>query len=264
MRFWKPVKQLGVLVALLLAGLQVWDWVNKPSQKLEADVQYGPFLLPPQVEAQFTRNQALVFEPWISPLVERTLLEDGVSEKSVPRLANRLSGDVRQHLRNSLTLNLPSSISGLRGLWRASVRNGGSQPLQAVRLVLPLSATVIVEREGANPTQRDVDSIIELETVHPREVVRITAWAKSEPIHPTEETVRLTHASGTGTVFIQQPVGAVGQFVDRYWPLILFVLAALLPLLIPIFSQLRWSSATPTRRTGESSGPAEPPPPHDG
>lgn len=246
MRFWKYVKQLGVVLAVLLAGLQVWDWVIKPSQKLEAEIQYGPFVLPPQVEAQFAKNQAVAFGPWIAPLVERTLTEDGISEKSIPRMAIHLNSEVQRHLRDALTLQLPPSVSGLHGFWRAAVRNGGSQPLQGVRLVLPLSAFVIVEREGSAPVQRDVDSVIDLETVHPHEFVRVTAWAKSEPFHPTDETVRLTHASGTGTVSFQQPVGAVGQFVDRYWPPLLFTLPLLFVFLLSFLERV--SSSPPTKR----------------
>src|SRR6266699_4994357 len=52
---WKIIKLLGLGLTVLLALTQIWDWANKPSTKLSAQVQFGPFLMPPTVREEFDK-----------------------------------------------------------------------------------------------------------------------------------------------------------------------------------------------------------------
>lgn len=254
MSFWKLIKQAGILQALSLAALQVWDLITRPSQKLEAEVVYGAFEMPPQIDSLLQLNQEIARGEWVAPTVEKALADSEVPNKYIARIVSRVTWALRDNLRGTIATHLPSSASSLHGLWRVAVSNGGSQPLPGTRLVLPFSSFVVIEREGAKPVPREVDSTIDLDTVHPGEVVRVTAWAKSEPRRPTNESVRLSYATGTGSVYFQHPAGSVGQFADKYWVPLALILPWGLLLLLPLLGR---SSSRPQKRA-ENPVDAEP------
>lgn len=244
-------KSVQVFVAFLAAVLsitQLWDWFAKPTQQLEAEVQFGPVLLPPSLAYQFEKLQPIVAGDWIEPLIHSSFARHGPAPKGADRLAQEITRELRYKLLDNVPTSVPSDVTNLSGYWRATVRNMGSQPLQGVRLVLPYTTVVRVEREGAPSAARSIDSVIELDVVHPRDVVRVTGWSEVEPSLANENSIRITHANGVGTVIINRPVGMIGRFADQYFPVLLISL----PLLLLILLQARsYSRSVSSRKPPE-------------
>ena len=261
MRVPTSVQVIVGLLAAVLSVTQLWDWFVKPSQQLEADIQFGPFGLPPALDAYFDKLQPVIAGDWIEPLVRSSIGRAVPAQKDADRIARDVAREVQFRLRDSVPTRIPIEVTTLTGYWRATVRNTGSQPLQGVRLVLPHSTFVQVERDGGPAVRRNVDAVIDLDVVHPRDVLRVTAWSKIEPGIATEGDVRLTHAGGVGTLTIHRPVGILGRLTDQYaFPAVMLLMlgACITGLVLSARPTVKTKPALDPSSEGATSGRGKP------
>src|ERR1700726_2730453 len=109
--FWRWLGRLGVAAAFVLSGIHIWDRVTRPSETLEAQIQSGPFVLPPQIAAVFAYDGELVGGKWIGPVLRESLREVGVAR--VPDdLVPALTGNTKLYL-EELSVRLGKSVESI-------------------------------------------------------------------------------------------------------------------------------------------------------
>lgn len=219
----KPTKKKTVLrwggyvtaIAVTLVALtQLVDWIGgwfaEPSSNLVAEVTFGEFHVPPYITDEL--------ETLADPEVLKSTLIDYLGEELPDELVSRLVGHLSRDLQGRLQMSVlwPLHRETL-GYWSVDVRNDGTKAVEAVNIKLPYAIYASIKRESGDAEHRKTPELIPLGEIQPREEVQIIAWTRHTlsskfPSGYWGNQIRLTHASGIGTV----TVGAELE-VGRFW-----------------------------------------------
>jgi hypothetical protein len=249
---WRAVKIVGGLLALVLSVLQLWGWVNRPTTEISAEVAFGHFYLPPTVGDEFEKLRVR----WVDSL---TRADSGATKSTTALALERIADPFLFGHPNEL----PFSITEITGYWVARVRNGGSQPVKGVRLILPGAKSAEIYPAVGPKTSGAVNSVVELDSIYQGQSVLVVAWTTlwgGEPSVLVAEDVRLTHATGVGSVTINAPVGAFGRFMDKNWVPLLLITPMLLFLSLALGLFIAWSTDGQSESDTQSTTSGKQPP----
>lgn len=239
LRRWFPAaKAVGVVLAILVAATQLWDWLTVPDDELVAHVDFGPFLQPPQLEMEFERFGDLRDWEKLAEIVDLDGLLDGESDAYAKDLARKVLFRVSWLLRDRLPASLPYEYR-LSGIWLARIVSESPRSLSEVTVTLPDTRYVLIRREGGEASHLESGEVIELGNLRPRESLSIVAWSAYETSARRAEEIKLTHSEGVGSVIVRAPVGRLGQWMDKYWFPAVTLLIYLLIMTIVLVVQLR-------------------------
>lgn len=224
-------KQVGLVLAILISATQLWDWITAPEDELVADVHFGPFRQPPQLNEQFERFAELQDDEKLTELIElENILTDDAEQVTRGALREalwRFSGLLHERLPTSLPYEFR-----LRGIWYVRIINNSPRSLSQVTIKIPDTRYLTVEREGMDAEDRESQGVILLGNMRPGESVSLISWTDSEASVYQSKQINLTHSEGIGDIVVRAPVGPMGQWFDKYlvpvvitffWLAVLFV-----------------------------------------
>lgn len=230
----KVLAQLAIAVlAAILSILQIIDWFGRPNSRVEASVSFGSIEFPPDVIARHETLKKLYEGKWIES-IPFDKFNKNISPDDNQRTTIALTNQVRDSLRKQFELEY--NVSKAVGFWRATVENTGSQSLSNVRLLLPDSFAVSIERPGTPKTLHSIDTVVEIGAIQPQELVEIVAWSKSAP--RISDNVRLTHSTGVGDLEFLSNFGAPARFVQRNEFLV--IMALIIVAAVSLFSLMSY------------------------
>lgn len=216
----KVLAQLAIAaLAAILSILQIIDWFGRPNSRVEASVSFGSIEFPPDVIARHETLKKLHEGKWIES-IPFDKFNKNISPDDNQGTSIALTNQVRDSLRQQFELEY--NVSKAVGFWRATVENTGSQSLSNVRLLLPGSFAVSIERPGTPKTLHSIDTVVEIGAIQPQEIVEIVAWSKTPP--RISDSIRLTHSTGVGDLEFLSNFGAPARFVQRNEFLVIFAL----------------------------------------
>jgi hypothetical protein len=227
------LKVIGILLALILAAVQLWDWYNAPSEKLVAHVQFGAFMLPPQLDDEFQKLSRLVDFDTLSERfgIPELLRERG--DSNCAALADELVLRAYSMLSHELPTSLPYQYKMMNGLWLVRVRNEGGRSVTGVSIRLPYTQSVLLKKEGQPPRYNTSGEVIELGDLRPTEEITLVAWADIEPSLYSSNDIKLIHSNGVGSVSVSAPVeGATLWIYEHLTSITLLVLMVMCVALI--------------------------------
>jgi hypothetical protein len=249
----KIVKATGLILATVLALLQLWDWTLPFRQGgLRATLEYGHFRSPPDVAKEFeaiaTRLGPLAIDSFAAGVRGGSALEQ-----------RRLRAAIASFVSLRTPFGPPWVLPSYSGYWKLTVRNGSTRTLQSVRVLLPGAHAAQLQRRTGRPITLDsLEDLVELGALQPRESVEIFAWTILRPTAFLAEDAQVTHSDGVSSIAILVPVGRVGQIADGLYGPLLSVLA-----LLSIWAAVAYSAhqlgvrsaraATPTTHQADDS-----------
>lgn len=222
------IKVVFWVVTLMVALTQLWDWLNAPSQDLEADISFSKIPMPESLSNEFSRIYELINFDSLREIPAVQYKMDALQDGSEKDFADQILLEISSHLRRRIPPNLPTPYSYFNGCWVAMVRNDGSSTLSAVTIFLPNTCFTSITNEGAEPIENPSNEIINLGELRPKETVSVLAWTKHLTSTYEASTIRLTHSNGIGDVTFYAPTGRLGQLIDRHWTFLFFLIPALL------------------------------------
>ncbi len=232
MKILGPVKTIGIILAAILALIQIGAWVSKALEKdLTATVTYGVFVLPNALNAEFKKYHELTDRPALDSAVAELL--KSIHNQDEQHLASRILDQVSWFTRSNTPNEIPLDYSLLNGYWSVDVVNEGPKALSSVTLYLPYAARVAIRRTGENTVESKCEEVIRLGTLQPQEEVFLFAWTKSAPSAYNIGQIKLTHDAGVGEVITLVPTGQLGQWFENnswflLWILVIVVLVVIL------------------------------------
>ena len=218
----------GSIAALLIAGIQIYDWFIRPSDELVGIIDYGEFEFPQGVKDSVASVMDLThpeYEKSKKELVSR--IDKHIDEDYSEYVEEAIELYFTLYLRSSVPNELVGSYGQFEGYWNAKIINEGSTTLKEVTLSLPDTAYAQISREGSDMKSEPQQSVIRIGTMLPQEVVEVYAWTTSNISYLDEDELKLVHSDGAGNLRVLSKVGPFWAWLDRYWGLILVQLGLL-------------------------------------
>lgn len=107
----------------------------------------------------------------------------------------------------------------------ADVKNNGRSTCESVSLTVPYATSARVEREGRKAEYVDIDAVIELGNLKPKDTVKVACWTSTVSF---EDDIKIVYRDGVGSILLMKPVSPFWVSVSQDWPLILLVMLMLL------------------------------------
>jgi hypothetical protein len=208
------LKTIGLILAVPISLITIWDWVTKPSMGLSSVVTYGPFKYPPNLRPILYRIDSLISDSVIRAALDSTQLLRTREERLFG--VRDVVRDVRQRVASAIPSHSRTENFGPRGYWDVQIENTGTQAVRDVRLSLPDAAYSCVYREAESPACSDVPPI-RIGDLQPRELIRVTSWTSFEPSAYDGRKIRLTHEEGIGDVVVRGPAGPFFRGLEEFW-----------------------------------------------
>jgi hypothetical protein len=149
MDFWSIVAAIASVVVILTGVFTLIKWWRTPTYKLETNVSWNYFKLPPQITAEFVEQAA-----YITRTIEEFQNENPEQEEgdSAYRRADNLGRRIRHRLKRDSSYELRS----LQGCWFAIVKNTGKKKCVDVNLRLPNAVRANIKHDrDENPSATD-------------------------------------------------------------------------------------------------------------
>lgn len=252
---WRYVGYVFTALGVFYLSTQIWDRLNSPSDDLVAQVEFGPFYLPPLLESQFESFGDLSDFNKLAQSIELEKLLADQDDKFTRSLAFDILREISLLLLDKLPRSIPSEITQISGYWSVRVENAGPTSLSGVTITLPNTAYISLKREGSNTQNHESREVILIGDLRPREVVRLTAWSFYGPTMLATDDIKLTHAKGLGEVSIRAPAGAFGRWIEDYWGFLIIMIVAFSPigfLLIVAVTDVKRKNTVETKETAET------------
>lgn len=251
-------KNVGIVIAVILGCIQLWDWITAPRDRLVAAIEYGPLMLPPSIEAEFVRLRDLADEDKLKEMIRFDELLSYPETEPRGYIGDRVVAAVAMVLRINLPYyGLPPNYGRLNGYWTAKIVNRSEKALAEVKLSLPHTQYVKIKREGQGAIHSATNDVIHLGKMQPQDEAWIVAWTSIEPSRYYADDIKLTHDAGMGEIDVRAPVGRIGQWFDRFWSLLAFLLLMAVfwtvLILADIRSSIRSNRATTPRLDADTS-----------
>ena len=125
-----------------------------------------------------------------------------------------------------LQKDLPFDFSLVRGIWLMAVKNDGNAPVSSISLKLPKFPTplfISVEKEGTQQEAHAATTVVALGDLRPQEAASVVVWTDSAPTTGYADGIKISHASGIGSVVVRAPAGPMWWRLERNWLLYIFL-----------------------------------------
>lgn len=239
------LKFLGVaggLVAIVTGVIKISEYWEKRSQ-LTAEIISAPFALPGFVSREHDRLEGAAKD---TKAIEQLLDFSTLRKEEKSLFAQKVSG----WLQNLLSSEPGRVGFGPRYILIADVKNSGRSTCQSVSLTVPDVSSARVEREGKKAVDVDVDTVIELGDLKPKETVKVTCWASMMPFN--EDDLKIVYHDGVGSILMLKPVSPFWVDVSEGWALVLLIMLLLLFFAVLIVVGVRQQRAEAAATTGGS------------
>ena len=218
------VKTIGIILAAILALIQIWEWSSKMFEKdLVAHLSYGEFKLPVEIDSLFHRYNKLGERPNLDTVVAEALKQ--VHTRNEKYLSSDILREMSYFIQTNIPERTPFDYSDLSGYWSVDISNEGSKALSSVMIYLPYASRVSIHRMSGNVIETKCTETIQLGILQPSESASLFVWTKIAPSSYSADKAMLTHDAGIGKVYSLAPTGRLGQWVDNNFGLILYCLA---------------------------------------
>lgn len=211
-----------------LSAIQLYDWISKTSEnKLVAIVNYGVFHIPTNIMLKFMLNVETInsiselwgLDPAVEELRKKTVNAD--ERHLISKTLNSVILFLRQNIPDKNQIN---DLSDIKGYWMVRVINRGDKAVSSVLIRLPNSKIVSVGEIKKHDIRYIGDEAIHLEIIQPQEEVSLFAWTITAPTEYDVGKIKLTHNAGVGKIYAFVPTGKLGQWVEKYAGLILWII----------------------------------------
>jgi hypothetical protein len=214
----KFIAVAGGIVTIITGVITIAGYWERHAQ-LTASVVSAPFALPAFVSREQDKLEAATKD---SKAIEQLLDTPTLGKQDKALLALRIEG----WLRNLMSSEPRGPLSQPRSVLFVDVKNTGRSTCESVSLTLPDVTSAKIEKEGRKAEYVDVDAIIELGDLKPKETVKVTGWASREPIN--EEDFKIVYRTGVGNVLLLKPISPFWVTVSEEWSFVLLLMLLLL------------------------------------
>lgn len=246
----KFIAVAGGLVAIVTGVISIAGYWEKRSQ-LTAGIVSAPFVLPGFVSREYDKLEAAVND---TKTIEQLLELPTLKKEEKTLLTLKVAG----WLRNVMGSEPRRPVIEPRWVLFADVKNSGGSTCESVSLTVPYVTSARVEKEGRKAEYVDVNAVIDLGDLKPKDTVKVTCWASSMPIN--EDDLKIVHRAGVGSIVLLKPVSPFWVSVSEGWPFVLLLLLLLLffsVLIVVGVRQQRAQRATGGADATTSSGDRE-------
>lgn len=236
-QIWSWVKKLGLLLAVVLSLLKVWDWTDERRTNLVATAHSGTFSVPPSLMEELDQITSTSF--LLDSLGLSRLLAIDIDSTVHPELLDRVESsisrtfDLFRVLRTRAFASLPSAY------WNLEVENRGRRTLESVVLTVPGARHFSARREDGSHSFSDHQSVIQLERIQPQETVHVVAWTIHRPSVYQADKIKLVHADGIGRISYHARSSPFWNWMDRNWGFLLFMAVPVAFLIFGLFATLQ-------------------------
>jgi hypothetical protein len=209
----KAYKHVIQLTGFLAACVALYSWCTAPVERLEADVYFADFEMPPAIAQQLTAlapltNAETSRAEFFRPNIRHKILPD------TSGTVDQILGNIAQFVHDKAPLVQRPGDFLYKGFWRVTVRNPGSRTAANVVVHLPIPAAGVVARgrlDQAPPPQPPATPLspptplqaFPLGNVQGgQESVVLYAWTLAPPTEAYARQITLTHDLGSGRVRI--------------------------------------------------------------
>lgn len=189
---WAVVGRISTFLVSITALLSIYKFFKLPKGILLAEAEFSKFGLPDSLKS----NLDTLF----------TFIRDTEEWKDDTENVKMIS-EVRR-------------IFTARGVWYVRIFNKGNISCQSVTIKLPGASMVVLKREGEAECFFDVQDVIKVGSLAPRQEAYVEAWATSSWIR--ERELRLTHEQGVGKITYRASAGPFWRFLERNWGMLLW------------------------------------------
>jgi len=210
---WKPgcfvtaVAVTAGFVTIVTGAVKIIEFANSWSTKLTAEVSLARFSLPPSVLHEREKLRAAI--------ENKDALEKAIDlSKCDPVHRGIIAREIAQYFRTFIPYEGIEQFSGPSNVWFADVKNNSASTCEAVTLTLPGAKSVGIEREGKKIEYADINEVIDLGDLKPKELVKVTGWAF---FTVDEDKLKLVYKTGVGSVTVLKPVSSDWRFFAEQW-----------------------------------------------
>jgi len=141
-------KNAGVILAVILAIIQLWNWLTALKGTLYADVEFAAFVLPPSLAKEVERIDEQIDSDQLKKLADLSSVVRHDDPERVKESLDLAISNLSLELRQRTPRQVPYELSSLRGIYWRQVTNNGSAALSEVRLSVLNAELVQISREG--------------------------------------------------------------------------------------------------------------------
>lgn len=189
---------LGSIGTFVLALIGAVRWFNTPTTSLVAEVEYSAFKWPP------TLDEA------VKSSFRKAAIHSRVPAQLHPRLEEILEMAVAD-------LHMHRLVDRIDSVWFVKIKNDGGVPTSSVSIKFPKLVFADLQKEGLKREVFDWNDLVHLGDLRPQEVVYLTAWGNFGFLESDASQIRISHASGLGSVVVRAPANPVWVWADRNW-----------------------------------------------
>jgi hypothetical protein len=215
-RFWGLIKGAALLLTCVVAVIQIFGWINAPSTKLSAVVEYDTFSWPGGFENLYLKQRRCLSHLSMPEQFMSSESLSAINNKELIRIGEDVDQLIAQCLGDKYDLQLPEPYIGIKGVWRVSLRNNGDQELSNVEVYLPRAILVRITRQGEPDTSVGIQELFHVGRMRPGEGISLEAWSSMEPSEYTSHEVQVSHSGGKASITFLRRVGKLGQFAENF------------------------------------------------
>jgi hypothetical protein len=216
--FLKFIAVAGGLVTIVTGVISLAGYWEKRSQ-LTAEIVSAPFVLPGFVSREDDKLEAAVKD---TKTIEQLMETPTLRKEEKTLLALKVTGWIRIVLGSEPRRPLIEP----RLVWFADVKNSGRSTCESVSLTVPNVTSARLEKEGRKEEYVDVNGVIDLGDLKPKDTVKVTCWSSGLPIN--EDDLKIVYRTGVGSILLLKPVSPFWVSVSEGWPFVLLLLLLLL------------------------------------
>lgn len=219
----RTLKNIGILLAALLSAIQLFSWISAfRVGQLEAELTYGPYKMPEEVNHQFRQNVDRISPARIDTIAAALLKNQHLSNDNL--VVRVLINDISMFLIDSIQRQLSPDLVSLGGYWEGRIENSTSQSVDNVMIEIPGARRVCFSRSDNPLSEKATGSRISIGTLQPKEGVTLFVWTANDPSWFAADEIVLTHDRGVGTLSIRHPASGVVAWVDHNTFLLTYLL----------------------------------------
>jgi hypothetical protein len=198
---------IGAIVGIITGVIKIIEFANARSSKVTAEVSLAAFSVPPALVRDREKLETFTAKP---ETLEQALdlPKCDASDKST------IARNITRFLRDTLPFTAGGRFFDPTEVWFADVKNNSESTCEGVTLTLPGTNSVAIQREGKAVEYLDINEVLDIGDLKPKELVKITGWAHG---FVDEDKLKLVYKTGVGNVKLTKPLSADWQLVSELW-----------------------------------------------
>lgn len=215
---WAIIGKISLVIGAMVGVFTIWSFLKPTGQKITVQCTAAATEIPPDIKNVFDKIKESNSRDNIKAVITQSKIRL-VNKADLSTLADALSEHYYKSIPDGYRYSLPSYSS----YYEITITNAGSLAIEDATLSVPFEAVSILTSPEESKKAEFINRSLKLGAIRPKGKMRVQLWSTSGYSYINEENFILYHKGGTVPVDFPYTVWGFFGWLDKYWPLVLFL-----------------------------------------